>query len=328
MRVAAIQLEVRLGDVASNVAECERLATAAAAEGAEAIALPEFFTTGAAFLPEVASAAIPANGVAAEMLTRIAAAEDVLIGGSFLCRDDDGEVRNAYLLAGPGGLLGRHDKDRPTMWENALYVGGRDGDDGVIPTGVGGVTMGAAVCWEFMRAQTARRLRGRVDLVLGGSNWWSIPVWTPQRYTAGAQRANAANAAGAPAQFGRYVGAPVVHAAIAGEFGCPLPEFPPMSYRGHFEGGAQITDARGVVLARRDGTEGSGYVIADVDARRSQPVEELPESYWLRRRGLIPTTAWNTQRVLGRRWYARHVQGRGVEDHAAHTGSGIGDQGP
>ena len=58
------------------------------------------------------------------MLLRVGRDERVLIGGSFLCRDADGEVRNAFLLAGPDGLLGRHDKDLPTMWENALYVGG------------------------------------------------------------------------------------------------------------------------------------------------------------------------------------------------------------
>jgi hypothetical protein len=49
--------------------------------------------------------------------------EGVLVGGSFLCRDGDGEVRNAYLPAGPEGLLGRH-------------------------------AVGAAVCWEFMRSGT------------------------------------------------------------------------------------------------------------------------------------------------------------------------------
>ena len=194
------------------------------------------------------------------------------------------------------------------MWENALYVGGRPGDDGVIETGARHPTVGAAVCWEFMRSGTARRLRGRVDLVLGGSNWWSVPAWFPTLYTAGAERRNAANAAGAPTMFGRYIGAPVVHAAISGDFRCPLPEFPPFTYRGHFEGGAQIADAQGAVLARRERSEGSGYVIADVDATRTNPADEIPDAYWLHRRGLVPATAWNTQRILGRRWYAAHVR--------------------
>src|SRR3954468_1877712 len=220
MRVAAIQLEVALGDVTTNIDACEQLARAAAADGAEAIALPEFFTTGAAFLPSVAEAALAPDGAATTMLVRVAREARVLIGGSFLCRDPDGDVRNAFLLAGPDGVLGRHDKDLPTMWENALYVGGSD--DGVITTPA--LSVGAAVCWEFMRSATARRLRGRVDLVLGGSNWWSIPPWPPAAYTRRAEAANAATAARAPAVFGRYVGAPVIHAAIAGRFSCPMPE--------------------------------------------------------------------------------------------------------
>ena len=104
MRVAAVQLEVALGDVRSNLRACRELAQEAVVAGAEAIALPEFFTTGAAFHPDLAGAALAPDGAATEMLLEVGA-EGVLIGGSFLCRDDDGEVRNAFLLAGPDGLL-------------------------------------------------------------------------------------------------------------------------------------------------------------------------------------------------------------------------------
>jgi predicted amidohydrolase len=306
MRVAAVQLEVALADVRANLATCEALAKEAAHDGAQAIALPEFFTTGAAFIPELRDAALAPNGAATAMLIRVAQAAGVLIGGSFLCRDADGEVRNAFFLAGPGGLLGRHDKDLPTMWENALYIGGSD--DGVIDTGE--LAVGAAVCWEFMRSATARRLRGRVDLVIGGSNWWSIPPWPPRSYTRRAEARNAANTARAPAAFARYVGAPVVHGAISGPFACKLPELPLARYRGFFEGGAQIAAADGRVLARREPSQGSGVVIAEVEAHRSTPFEPVPDRFWLHPRGAVPALVWNTQRLLGRRWYAKNVRGR------------------
>jgi predicted amidohydrolase len=312
MRVAAVQLEVALGDVRANLASCESLVRDAAHAGAEAVALPEFFSTGVALLPELADAALAPDGAATEMLLRLGHKEGVLVGGSFLCRDPDGEVRNAFFLAGPDGLLGRHDKDLPTSWENALYVGGDD--DGVIAAD--GLGVGAAVCWEFMRSGTARRLRGKVDLVMGGSNWWSIPPWPPAAYTRRAEAAHAANAARAPAVFGRYVGAPVVHAAMSGEFSCRLPladaghRGPGVTYRGHFEGGAQIADADGRVLARREGTEGSGFVIADVEARRTEPRELVPDRFWLHRRGALGVIAWNLDRVFLPRWYARNVRGR------------------
>jgi len=306
MRVAAVQLEVALADVRANLSACEALARDAAREGAKAIALPEFFTTGAAFIAELRGAALAQDGEATAMLVRVAREEGVLIGGSFLCRDPDGEVRNAFFLAGPDGLLGRHDKDLPTMWENALYVGGTD--DGVIDAGE--LTVGAAVCWEFMRSATARRLRGRVDLVMGGSNWWSVPQWPPRAYSRRAEAANAANTVRAPAVFGRYVGAPVAHGAIAGAFACPMPELPMVTYRGRFEGGAQIADADGHVLVRREPSGGSGVVIAEVEVRRTAPREQIPDRFWLHRRGALPAIVWNTQRLLGRRWYAKNVRGR------------------
>ena len=55
-----------------------------------------------------------------------------------------------------------------------------------------------------------------------------------------------------------------------------MPELPFVTYRGNFEGGAHIADASGRVLARRDGSAGSGYVVADVDARRSRPARRGP----------------------------------------------------
>lgn len=176
MKVAAVQLEVSLGKVEENLTTVEALVGDAARAGAVVVALPELFTTGAAFLPELADRALAPDGAASRMLSRVAAEHGIHIGGSFLCRDPDLEVRNAFLLVGPDGeIRGRHDKDLPTMWENALYIGGND--DGVVESD--DLTFGAAVCWEFMREPTARRLRGRVDLVIGGSNWWSIPEWPP-----------------------------------------------------------------------------------------------------------------------------------------------------
>jgi predicted amidohydrolase len=307
MRVAAVQLEIALGDIERNLAESERLARAAAQQGAELVALPEFFTTGAAFLPELAHVALPPDGAATAMLSRVAGEEGIWLGGSFLCRDADGDVRNAFFLAGPDGeLRGRHDKDLPTMWENALYVGGSD--DGLIEAGP--FTVGAAVCWEMMRSATARRLAGRVDVVVGGSSWWSVPSWAPRALTGRMEKHNARVALRAPATFGRLVGAPVVHAAICGAFRCPVPEFPAAAYEGHFEGGALIASAEGSILALRRHEEGSGVVVADLELGRTPPAAPIPRRYWLHRRGPLPAVAWNTQRLLGRRWYRRHVRGR------------------
>jgi len=306
MRTAAIQLEAVVGDVETNLAACERLADTAGEAGAEAIALPEFFSTGIGFVPDLVEASLPPDGPATDLLTQLATRHGALVGGSFLCRDDDGEVRNAYLLARPDGTIaGRHDKDLPTMWENSFYVGGDD--DGVIRVD-DSLTVGAAVCWELMRTQTVRRLRGRVDLVMAGSGWWSMSRrWGPEALIGLLERSNEATARRAAEAFALYVGAPVVHAAHAGELACATPWFP-LGYEGHFEGATVICSAEGQVLASRDWREGEGFVIADVEPGRRSVSADAPSSFWLHRRGVPATMAWHVQRAHGRRWYRRNVR--------------------
>jgi predicted amidohydrolase len=307
MRAAAIQFEARIADVDANLESAERLADQAGVDGAECIVLPEFFTTGIGFVPELADCAFPPGGEATELLRSLASRHGAMVGGSFLCRDADGEVRNAFLLATPDGeIAGRHDKDLPTMWENAFYVGGSD--DGVIEAG--DVTVGAAVCWELMRTQTVNRLRGRIDLALTGSGWWSIPQsWPPEALMRRAEVGNRALARRAAEQFARFVGAPVVHAAHCGPLRCRMPWFP-HPYEGHFEGWTLISDASGRVLAGRAPEQGEGVVIAEVEPGRSEPVLRPPDRFWLHRRGAIPAFTWWYQRLWGRPWYRDHVFGR------------------
>ena len=87
MRVAAVQLEIALADVPANLAACESLARDAARAGAQAVALPEFFTTGAAFVPELADAALAPGGAATDMLLRLGRDEHVLIGVASFSRE-------------------------------------------------------------------------------------------------------------------------------------------------------------------------------------------------------------------------------------------------
>ena len=303
MRCAAIQMVPAIGDVDANLEQALRLGDEAGAAGARWIVLPEFFTTGIAFDERLAGAAVAPDGPALDVLRDLALRHGATVGGSFLCRDRDGDVRNAFLLVTPdGAVAGRHDKDLPTMWENAFYVGGED--DGVIEAGA--ATAGVALCWELMRSQTARRLRGRVDVVVGGSGWWSIPPWP---LTSAMERRNAARAARVASAFAPLVGAPVVHAAHAGPIRCPMP-WTSLTYRGHLQGGAEITDATGRTLARRAREDGPGVAIADVELRRTAPAAEIPSGFWLHRRGAMAAATWAYQRVHGRRFYRRHTRGR------------------
>lgn len=309
VKVSAIQIETKIADAPANMASCERLALAAVNEGARWIALPEFFNTGVAWEPKIADAIETEDGMAVSFLKGFSARHGVVIGGSFLCRIPSGEVRNRYLAFENGRLIGRHDKDLPTMWENAFYEGGDPNDTGVLGT-CDGIRIGAAVCWEYMRTMTARRLQGEVDVIMGGSCWWSIPDLLPGFIKTPWETQNVQNTIGCIQDTARLTGAPVIHAAHCGPMACGFFGLPPLTYRGCFEGNAAIVDASGKVLAIRRHEMGEGIVCADISPGSVPVRESIPEGFWLRPRGVLPTIGWHYQRFLGKRWYRRHLGNR------------------
>ena len=135
IRAAAVQLEAALGDVAANLERLEKLVDEAAAKGARLIALPEFCTSRLPFDGAAHAAVLPPDNPALALLKRLAARHRCWLGGSMLVAEG-GEVYNRYHFVEPEGRVHRHDKDLPTMWENAFYGPGRD--DGCFVTGLGG----------------------------------------------------------------------------------------------------------------------------------------------------------------------------------------------
>src|SRR5438309_10436903 len=102
IRVAAIQMRAKVGDVAGNLAHAESLARQAFRGGAEWVILPEFFTCPAAFSPSLLSAWLPIEGPALEMLRRLAREYGGIIGGSFPAAVG-GDCLNRCLVLFPVG---------------------------------------------------------------------------------------------------------------------------------------------------------------------------------------------------------------------------------
>jgi predicted amidohydrolase len=302
MRVAAIQTETIPADVDANLASCERLADQAAREGAEWILLPEFFTTGMGFIPKLADCVLSPDGPATALLLDLAKRHGTNVGGSFLCRDDDGHVRNAFFLATPQGIAGRHNKDLPTMWENCFYVGGDD--DGLIR--VGDLNVGAALCLEFNRTQTVRRLRGKVDLVVGGSCKWGAPKGWP---ISGYLQRHADRVCHWAPPFARMMRCPVVDANHVGHFGCPSPIIM-VPWISQYQGGSIVCDASGEVLAYRSREQGAGVVVADIQPGSVPTTEPIPDRFWILELDPISEyLGWRMQNWHGKRWYKRHGAG-------------------
>jgi predicted amidohydrolase len=293
IRVAAVQMIAELGNVDANLAKAERLVRAAFERGAKWVILPEFFSSGNAFHPEMAKATRAIDGPPAELLRDLARQGNATVGGSFLAWRD-GNVYNSFVLALPDGSTHRHDKDYPTFWENCYYIGGND--DGVLPTPQGKV--GAALCWEFIRSGTAVRMRGKVDIVVGGSGWWGVPLDNPAR------KLNLEIMKATPSRFARMLGVPLVHAAHAGDFvGQSWPD-QGGTYASHYLGEAQIVDGKGLVLAHMSREEGEGVVTADVlfGSIADEP-ETIPDRFWIAEFPEETYRRWQSALKTGHEYY-------------------------
>jgi predicted amidohydrolase len=298
IKVAAIQMCAELGNVEQNLRKAEVLLKEALQQGAKWVILPEFFTTGAGFHPDMLEAALPLEGPALSLMHEMAGAYNAMVGGSFICRRD-GDNYNTFLLVSPDGSYEAHDKDMPTMWENCYYRGGHD--DGILDSPVGKV--GSALCWEFVRTQTAKRLAGKVEMVVGGTCWWDLPrgLGAPKFLS----ERNRQILYETPGRFARMVGAPVIHASHAGWFACKSPWLPGVPYRSVYLGETQIVDGKGNILARLTHEDGDGVITSEVTPGRVEPSEEIPDGFWIPNLPRLIRFAWTYQNFHGRRYYEK-----------------------
>lgn len=301
IKVCAVQMCAEVGEVQANLERAERLVRHAFEKGAQWVILPEFFTSAVGFHPKLLDAARPSDGAPYRMLVGLSREYDGVVGGSFISLRS-GDAYNTFVLALPDGSTFTHDKDLPTMWENCYYVGGND--DGVLNTPVG--TVGVALCWEFVRTRTVRRLMDRVDLVVGGSCWWGPPD-TFEGEEADKLRAGVRNTLKqTPSKFAEFLGVPVVHASHAGELHGFNPFDEQIPYDSRFYGESQIVDGRGNILARRSLEEGEGIILAEITtgpAAQARPT--IPETFWIPEHPESVLRAWEKQNAFGKDYYRK-----------------------
>ena len=299
MRAAAIQMKATLGAVEENCAAAERLALEAIGQGAELVILPEFFTSSVAFHPSLLDAVRPLDGAPAQLLTRLAKENKVIVGGSFIAARKEG-VFNTFVLAFPDGSTFFHDKDLPTMWENCYYEPGHD--DGICETSAGPV--GVAMCWELIRTQTVKRLKGKVGLAVGGSCWWDVPYGSGSAELEAARDMNVALYEKTPPTFARQLRVPFVHAAHTGDFEGQTPGAEDMPYKSRWLGRAQIVDGHGKILASAAQDEGEAVVIADITPGQVEADDTaVPDAFWLHDMADASLDAWEKQNAFGRHYY-------------------------
>lgn len=171
--LAAIQMEVKLGEKEKNIEHSLNLITEAAEKGAKLIVLPELCNTGYAFSTkeEVYPLAEKVfQGETVDAWTKTAEKLGVYICGGIAELDEDGiRLFNTSVLVGPNGYIGRYRKLH--LWNTEKYFF-EPGDEGlpVFHTPIGKI--GMLICYDmwFPEAFRTLALKG-ADLVCCPVNW-------------------------------------------------------------------------------------------------------------------------------------------------------------
>ena len=275
LRVAAIQMNSQLGELDANLAKAEKLIREAFEKNADLVVLPEFFTTpgyGFAYNPKVLEGVCPLDGKPMQLLKKLSKEYNGIVGGSFIALDGT-DAYNSFVLAFPDGTHFVHNKDYPTGLESCYYTGGSD--DGVFETAIGNI--GVALCWEFVRTGTAKRLLDRVDIVLGGS-CWPLPV-NPEDWPEDDEPSLLKST---PSRFACLVGVPVVHTNHVGEVRYLNEEDPSKNHARSYGGETQIVDGSGKIIERFSYKDGEGILFADVILGKVEgPTEPIPDGFWI-----------------------------------------------
>lgn len=324
-RIAVIQPALTLGAVSENLARVEDLIRDAHREHApDVILAPEACTSPNVFARVLRDTALPVDGQAFQLLTRLARELDCVVGGGFLAVRGK-HAYGTYVLAEPDGSAHLHDKDQPSAWESNFYRGGDD--DGVVRSSTLGVTVGLASGWELARYRTAKRVREReARVVLGGMCWPSMPsnwpgplgTWMTSEHQRWSRQQREL-----PGQVARITGVPVAMAAHVGPIVGDTPMVPGLPWPTTMLGESQICDRDGTVLARLAQEDGEGHVAADVDlSAPPRPSAPLRDRLWIPDMTRVATTgiAWHGMNAHGSIWYRwRHAR-RGFGWQSLPTG--------
>lgn len=303
LRVSAIQFSSTPFALARNLETAERLIRAAAAQGAQLIVLPELFNTGYVYTPRLFAAAETEDGPTLRWLLSLSAELKIYLAGSLLLREG-AHIFNTFALVTPEGKIHKYRKQYPFLWEYCYFEAGRE--PVVVETEWGRI--GFLVCWDLMQRPAWEAYRGRVDLLLAASAAPRLhravlnfplgkKIYLAQMMPSLLRDREALDQWDAQGLAARaaWLGAPVIHATMAGRFVTEVP-FPRLSFfaaalarprlwpwarqahlaslRATFSGASTIFSAGGEILARVEGEE--GYAIADVDARQSASHSSTP----------------------------------------------------
>jgi predicted amidohydrolase len=169
--VAVVQMEVCSGEVRKNCVRAEARIAEAVHRGAQAVLLPELWTTGYNW-PAMPGLAEPADGETVDWLRRLATRCQVtLVAGSLAEQRGDRIYNTSYLIGPDGALLGSYSKQHlfPLLDEPRDMAPGDDPRPHATPHG----RWGQLICFDIRFPEAAR------SLALAGAEILWIPAEWP-----------------------------------------------------------------------------------------------------------------------------------------------------
>lgn len=173
LRVAAIQMEVASGEPKKNMVRVEAMLNEASRHGAQAVLLPELWTTGYA-LERFEEIAVGYEKATLNFLQDAARRLSMaIVGGSFPTKGPDGIYSACHMIGPDGALLASYSKEHlfPLLLEPAYLRPGAPG--GVTNTPLG--KWASLICFDIRFPESARQLAYRGARVLWVPAEWPYP---------------------------------------------------------------------------------------------------------------------------------------------------------
>jgi N-carbamoylputrescine amidase len=268
IRVAAVQMNCRPGEVAHNLAHAEAMVASAAEQGATLVLMPELMPSGYMATEEIWNSAETIDGHSVKWLLSTAKRFRIYLGFSFLEAEGE-DFYNSFVLASPEGkLIGRMRKNPPASIEAYFYKAGSDPH--VIETEIGRI--GVGICYENLLYDQMFFLHGEnVDLVLSPA-----AAGRPKPFIPGDVKRFENMLINGRAIFAKTLGVPVVMANRVGPLETDLPGKLPY-LKSSFPGLSSIVDYDGAVKSELGDEE--GIIVADVNLGHSVERKNKPRRY-------------------------------------------------
>jgi len=167
-KLAVLQTDCAVGDVAANTAQAVELLKEAGASGAELAVLPECFSTGSGGLAAESGCAEPVPGPCSDALCETAAEQKMWSVAAIAEKIEEGLSNTSLVIAPDGTLVAKYRKRFLYMQEAETFI---RGDESLV-VDMGFVTAGITICYDYMFPEYVRALVNSGARLLAHSTAW------------------------------------------------------------------------------------------------------------------------------------------------------------